>query len=70
MVEDNEIYRFMSIYEFYKLIFNKKLKLTKVNIQSDKNDGIESILNSLVSGISPTEYPSLKKSFDSSGKCR
>lgn len=56
MVEDNEIYRFMSIYEFYELFFNKKLKLTKVNIQSDKNDGIESILNNLVSGISPTEY--------------
>lgn len=70
MVEDNEIYRFMSIYEFYELFFNKKLKLTKVNIQSDKNDGIESILNNLVSGISPTEYFSLKKSFDSSRKCR
>ncbi|OOF61388.1 DUF2971 domain-containing protein [Rodentibacter pneumotropicus] len=39
--EDFPIYRIMSIYEFYDLYVNKKLKLSLFSIQKDKNDGIE-----------------------------
>lgn len=39
--EDFPIYRIMSIYEFYDLYVNKKLKLSLFSIQEDKNDGIE-----------------------------
>lgn len=46
MSEENEyIYRIMSIYEFYELYINKKLKLTRLSCQEDKNDGIECILS-------------------------
>lgn len=39
--EDFPIYRIMSIYEFYELYVNHKLKLSLFSIQEDKNDGIE-----------------------------
>lgn len=52
MSEENEyIYRIMSIYEFYELYISKKLKLTRLSCQQDKNDGIEFILGSIVLGL-------------------
>ncbi|HDL5698623.1 TPA: hypothetical protein PXE99_000403 [Mannheimia haemolytica] len=47
-MEDEKIYRIMSMYEFYELYVNNRLKLSQIFIQNDKNDGIESIFNQVL----------------------
>ena len=46
--EDFPIYRIMSIYEFYELYVNHRLKLTLFALQKDKNDGIEHLLKDFI----------------------
>lgn len=47
-MENEKIYRIMSIYEFYELCVNNKLKLSQIAIQNDKNDGIESFFQHML----------------------
>lgn len=46
--EDFPIYRIMSIYEFYELYVNHKLKLTLCAKQEDKDDGIELLFKEFI----------------------
>jgi len=60
--EDFPIYRIMSIYEFYELYVNHKLKLTLFDNQKDKNDGIEYLLTELI--FNPFKYVEGNNAFN------
>lgn len=43
--DDRQIYRFVSFYEIYELIINKKLRMSKVSTFEDRNEGIGEIIS-------------------------
>lgn len=43
-----ELYRLMSFFEFYELFINKKLKMTKLKLMDDKNEGFGVALRSKI----------------------
>lgn len=44
MTDNQSIYRFMSFYELYELMVNKRLKFTKLRLMSDRNEGLGEII--------------------------
>lgn len=59
--EDFPIYRIMSIYEFYELYVNKRMKFTLLSVQEDPNDGVEYVLNNFYFLISNNLFGDLQK---------
>ena len=57
-----ELYRYMSFFELYKLINDKKLKFSKLSLMDDDNEGLGGALDSLL----PSEfnYSGFNKSHD------
>ena len=47
--QENSVYRFMSIYEFYDLYKLNKLKLTRLSLQEDQNDSFGRLLTEIIS---------------------
>lgn len=43
--DDRPIYRFVSFYEIYELIINKRLRMSKVSTFEDRNEGIGEIIS-------------------------
>lgn len=43
-----ELYRIMSFFELYELLINKRLKMTKLELMDDKNEGLGLALRNLV----------------------
>lgn len=64
-MEDTKIYRFITLFELYKLVFDKKLKYSRLSTFEDKNEGIFQVLHHMESLYTRHRYNTnddLKKS--------